>query len=60
MQPGPQLSPREVEAAARLLEQELGDTNREVLALTRELEKRMEELRAAEHASAGRPKMLPM
>jgi len=32
----------------RLLEQELADTNREVLALTLELDKRVEELRAAE------------
>ena len=48
MQTGRQLSPQELEAAVRLLEQELADTNREVIALTTELDKRMEELRAAE------------
>jgi PAS domain S-box-containing protein len=41
-------SPQELAATVRMLEQELADTNREVLALTLELDKRLEDLRAAE------------
>src|SRR5579863_6068091 len=48
MRAGPQLSPEELEAHVRMLEQELADTNREVLALTLELDRRLEELGAAE------------
>ena len=48
MHTGPQSSPQELEATVRMLEQELADTNREVLALTLELDKRLEDLRAAE------------
>src|SRR5215475_16207408 len=40
--------PRNPDDVIRLLEQELADTNREVMALTLELDKRLEELRAAE------------
>jgi PAS domain S-box-containing protein len=41
-------TPRNPNDVIRMLQQELADTNREVLALTLELEKRLEELRAAE------------
>ena len=45
---GPKMSPRDLEQTVHLLEQELADTNREVLALTVELDKRLEDLRSAE------------
>ena len=44
----PQLPQQELEAHVRLLEQELADTNREVLALTLELDNRLDDLRTAE------------
>ncbi len=43
-----QSSPQELTASVRMLEQELADTNREVMALTLELDQRLEALRAAE------------
>ncbi|HMC58800.1 MAG TPA: PAS domain S-box protein, partial [Candidatus Solibacter sp.] len=46
--PASPLSPRNSDETVRLLEQELADTNREVLALTLELDQRIEELHAAE------------
>jgi len=46
--PASPLSPRNPDETVRLLEQELADTNREVLALTLELDQRIEELHAAE------------
>ena len=46
--PGSRPAPEQLEEAVRLLEQELADTNREVMALTLELDKRVEQLRAAE------------
>ena len=46
--PSARVSRRNPEDMIRLLEQELADTNREVMALTLELDKRLEELRAAE------------
>jgi two-component system, cell cycle sensor histidine kinase and response regulator CckA len=47
-QTGVQLSAEELEANVQMLEQELADTNREVMGLTLELDQRLEALRAAE------------
>jgi|SRR5579871_2898176 len=46
--PAINFAPRNSEETISLLQQELADTNREVLALTIELDRRLEELRAAE------------
>ena len=45
----PELSLENLPDTVRLLQDELAQTNREVMALTLELDQRMEELRAAEH-----------